>query len=79
MFTHVSLVQGAGKLNNVAGASGLRGLLLGDGFGTVKVLLNGDDGKGCRENREVRVGETTKMCQLNGLSRASKETVRTEW
>jgi len=52
-FTHVSGVQSAGKLNNVAGASGLCRLLLGDGFGTIKVVLNGNDGKGCSENCRV--------------------------
>jgi len=71
----VSLVQGAGKLNNVAGASGLRGLLLGDGFGTVKVLLNGDDGKGCRENREVRVGEKNGEVQIRRSRARPRECV----
>lgn len=46
----ISGVQSVGKLNNVAGTSGLCGLLLGDGFRTIIVLLNGNDGKGCVEN-----------------------------
>jgi len=35
----------------------LRGLLLGDSLGTVKVVLHGNYSKGCRENGRVRVGK----------------------
>lgn len=67
-FTHVGRVDSAGKLNGVASASGLRGLLLGDGLGAVVVVLHGNYSKGCRENGQVRVGKTTRRLVERALT-----------
>lgn len=48
-------------------------LLLGDGFGTVIVFLNGNDGNGCSENCDVRVGETAKVSVEWVLTRTERD------
>lgn len=62
----VSGVQSAGEQKSIASASGLSGLLLGDGFGTIIVFLNSNDGNGCSEDCDVRVGEKNGEVQVWG-------------
>lgn len=55
----------------------MRGLLLGDGLGAVKVVFHGNDGEGCRENGWVRVGEARNEHKLDALAR--DKSGRTGW
>lgn len=51
--TYLSIVERIGEKDTVTSPGGLIGLVLGDELGAVKVVLNRDDGYGCREDSGV--------------------------
>ena len=54
-MTNIRAVEGVSELDGVAISGSQVGLLLGDGLGTIEVVLDSNNGLGCDEDRRVGV------------------------